>query len=303
MVSVIVATYNPVWDKLKATLLSVLSQKSIEYEILIADDGSENDLANEIKDLFSTYNFENYKILSSETNRGTVLNYYNAVLNARYDYIKPLSPGDCLFSETTLAEWAEYAISRKAKICFGDAIYYEEKSFQIINRRNPKHTELYADDNKSNNKIPYLLLPDHVLGAALITEKETTISYLKLIINKVKYCEDYILKFYLIDGCKITYFKNAVLWYEYGLGVSTNSKWLSILLNERKVCAGLLYDHENSSWRWRLIWKHQKKTGKLPKYRYFLFPSLLRFKLFKRKKPGRNNNEINTDRLRSYFGQ
>lgn len=302
MVSVIVITYNPVWDKLKATLLSVLSQKGIEYEVIIADDGSEHSLANEITSLFSEFGFENYKILSSETNKGTVLNYYNAVLNARYDYIKPLSPGDCLYSQTTLSEWSDFVINSNAKICFGDAVYYEDNTFQLINKRNPSHTELYIDEKKRNNKIPYLLLPDHVLGAALITERETTIKYLKLIINKVKYCEDYFIKFYLMDDQKLTYYQNAVLWYEYGMGISTNSKWHSIMLNERKECARLLYEYKNGNWRWRMIWRHQKHTGKLPKYRYFLFPSLLKFKISKRKKSVRNDYILDTSCLKSYFG-
>ena len=40
-VSVIVCTYNSKWEKLKSTLLSILSQRDISFEIIIADDGSE----------------------------------------------------------------------------------------------------------------------------------------------------------------------------------------------------------------------------------------------------------------------
>ena len=40
--SVIVVTYNSEWEKIKITLNSILRQKNISLQIIVADDGSEN---------------------------------------------------------------------------------------------------------------------------------------------------------------------------------------------------------------------------------------------------------------------
>ena len=42
MISVIVLTYNAQWEKLSATLISIIFQNKIEPQIIIADDGSTN---------------------------------------------------------------------------------------------------------------------------------------------------------------------------------------------------------------------------------------------------------------------
>ena len=42
-VSIIVATYNPDLNKLMSTLLSIIIQKGIKFEIIVTDDGSQKD--------------------------------------------------------------------------------------------------------------------------------------------------------------------------------------------------------------------------------------------------------------------
>ena len=43
-ISVIIVTYNPKWEKLRTTILSILFQKNINIEIIVSDDGSKNNL-------------------------------------------------------------------------------------------------------------------------------------------------------------------------------------------------------------------------------------------------------------------
>ena len=40
-VSVVVVTYNSIWDKLRQTLESILTQDDIRMQIIVADDGSD----------------------------------------------------------------------------------------------------------------------------------------------------------------------------------------------------------------------------------------------------------------------
>ena len=46
-VSVIIISYNPVWEKFENTLLSVVMQKRITMEIILSDDGSAQNLFHE----------------------------------------------------------------------------------------------------------------------------------------------------------------------------------------------------------------------------------------------------------------
>ena len=57
--SVIVVTYNSEWEKIKITLNSILRQKNISLQIIVADDGSENIFSEKIQKLMGKYQFNN----------------------------------------------------------------------------------------------------------------------------------------------------------------------------------------------------------------------------------------------------
>lgn len=307
MISVIVTTYNPVWSKLKSTLLSILNQKKIHYEIIIADDGSKFDCREEIISLFGEHNFTEYLIVKAETNQGTCLNYYNGLLNAKFEYSKAISPGDLLYDENSLYNWYSYMHEHNAELSFGNAVYYEASSFNVIaSIRNPQYLMPYLHSAPVNLKEVYLLLPDPVLGAALMVKTELAKQYVSRIINHVKYCEDYFIKFYILNGGTILYYNEYVLWYEYGLGVSTNQKWENYVKKDKIECAKLLSQESRNSWRWRLIWRYQIINGSLPKWRVLLFPSLISKLFWKKIKKYKRNypkDNYDLDKLKQYIQQ
>lgn len=296
MVSVIVTTFNPVWEKLKATLTSVIEQKNIEIEIILADDGSNDNKFSEVTNFFYTHDFTNYKLLASKENMGTCLNFYRALKVAKYSYIKAISPGDLLYDTLTLKKWYEFALLKDADICFSNAAYYSEDSYKIIEcKHNPAYMDKYLNTyNGANCPVEYLLLPDPVLGAALLTKKETTIKYMKLIIGKVKYCEDYFIKLFVADGGMLYFFDSITLWYEYGLGISTNKKWEELIKKDKKSCAQILLENGSMDWRWKSIWRYQSKTGDLPKWRIILFPKLYSYLVTRKIK--QHKTPINVDK-------
>ena len=51
-VTVAVISYNPVWEKLRNTLKSVVWQKKVDFEIIVADDGSEKDCFDFVEQFF-----------------------------------------------------------------------------------------------------------------------------------------------------------------------------------------------------------------------------------------------------------
>ena len=50
-ISVVVLTYNSAFDDIKQTILSIVKQKDITFELIIADDGSKENHFEKIKEL------------------------------------------------------------------------------------------------------------------------------------------------------------------------------------------------------------------------------------------------------------
>ena len=148
-VSVVVLTYNAKWEKLRGTLESVLIQKGLEYEIIIADDGSSVRWDREICEFCDRYGFSNLKIVNDPQNGGTVRNLSNGVKESNGDYIKPIAAGDYLYDQYTLVKWFDFMKQNNAKISFGNAVYFFEKSneIKVLKKVNhPMQLSLY-DDN------------------------------------------------------------------------------------------------------------------------------------------------------------
>ena len=70
--TILVITYNPIWEKLKLTLDAIVEQTFTDYELLIADDGSENNLADEIASYMENRKVDNFLHIKNSINQGTV---------------------------------------------------------------------------------------------------------------------------------------------------------------------------------------------------------------------------------------
>lgn len=228
-VSVIVASYNPDYKKLKKTIVSVLKQKEVSFEVIVTDDGSINNFYKEIEEVFEEYNFKNYTLLSNEKNLGTCSNIYHGIKCAQGEYVKLISPGDYLYSEETLCLWTAFMNENQLDISFGDAVFYQmdgNEIRQIKVRNNPYNRYLYELDSYKEKKIKidYLVLYDHVVGAAFMMKKEVLERYLEEIQGKVIYAEDFAYRLMILAGHHIIYFPKKVIFYEYGTGISTQKE-------------------------------------------------------------------------------
>ena len=121
-VSIICCTYNSDINKLAITLNSLLNQDGCSFEVIIADDGSVDNHKDFICNYFKRFNFQDYKLCLNKDNKGTVKNIFKAIKLADGKYIKPISPGDCLYCETTLKNLIAFANQNAADIVFADAV-------------------------------------------------------------------------------------------------------------------------------------------------------------------------------------
>ena len=306
-ISVIVATYNSSINDLKTTIVSILKQRNVDTEIIVVDDGSADNNFDFLKRIFDEFCYHKYKLLPSNQNLGTCKNVYRGIKEASYSYIKLISPGDFFFDEFVLYKWLDFVTKMKAELSFSNALYYkiQDNCFIPLKRcHNPSFLYVYNEKDFISLKLQrqaFLLLPDAPLGAALLVKKEIILKYLAYIVGNVKYCEDYFIKLYLLDGGKLEYFQENGIWYKYGEGVSTNNKWKNLIIADKKACALCILDYVKNNkkigWQWKAIFKYQSIYGDLPRWRYILFPQVLFMQVIKKIKPRLTSDQVNISNI------
>lgn len=233
-VSVMVATYNPQESALAMTLRSILAQKNCKYEIVITDDGSVDNKFEFIRSFFANNRFHDYKFVANVENEGTVKNAINGVRHCDGLFIKPISPGDCLYGEYVLANWCKNIKMANAVLSFADTVDYihgdggsiEIKSFNAF----PYDVNAYKIGGEKLRES-YLLKDNKCIGASTLIKKNVFEYYLNIIDNKVIYCEDAVYRLMLYNREPTIWFNDTAVLYEYGNGVSTrgDDEWNRII--------------------------------------------------------------------------
>ena len=233
-VSVVLVTYNSEWEKIKITLLSILKQKNISMQVVIADDGSKITYNEAIDKLMSLHDFKEYFVLNATENRGTVLNIADALNHVKGRYTKTIAPGDFLFDENVLCRWIRFMQNNNAEISFGNAVYYskDEKLKLHKTKGSPVNRYLFKTGRQDSHQfVDYIVANDTILGAAVLMKTDMLEKYMTIIKNRIIYAEDYMIRIMIYDGVSVIYYPENVIWYEYGTGISTskNNKWEVIL--------------------------------------------------------------------------
>lgn len=276
-VSVIVATYNPNLYKLKSTLISIILQKNINFEIIVTDDGSKEDYFKEVSEFFLKKNFENHSFIKNKSNIGTVNNFYNALIKSNGKYVFFISPGDMLYDENSLFSMFDFAERNKIKICFGDAVYYSNSNNKLKIFKNihnaPLKSLIYNDDTPFVTQKIGFLLKNYILGATFFRNREIAIKYIGRIKDICKYVEDNTsTAFILADNIRVYHLKKHIVWYEYGTGISTskNKRWNKFLDQDFDNCYEELYNSYINDDVINAIYNTRKMSIKLSKIIYML---------------------------------
>lgn len=267
-VSVIVATYNPKIDKLFYTLDSLINQKYVNMEIIVTDDGSANNLFNDVLEYFENHNFKNYMLLEHKKNSGTVLNIYDGLKHSNGTYIKVLSPGDALCDEYILFDWIKHLKKSNRKWSFSDAYYKKNgKELELCSElTNPHVIDVYKKKNDKKSRINYLLYNDLALGAAILCSKDVMEEYIEKIKDRVIYAEDNIYRLMMFNNIVADYYPEKAIFYEYGDGISTsgNKSWSKKLRddfnNTNKIMKEIVKDDD--LFQKKIISIYEKKSKK-----------------------------------------
>lgn len=226
-VSVLVVTYNPDLRKLLTTLDAAVSQKGVEFEIIVSDDGSPNgNHFAEVETYFQKVGFSRYKLVENTVNKGTVQNCISAIEAACGEYVFSTSPGDILFDDTVLADFYHFVKEKDSKLCFGNAVHYAEENGEAVLTAEYsflKKPSIY----KAGRPLPMIraefMQGNFVVGAAIMQERTATERWLRAASETAVYMEDSTTNAYaLAEGVPLTYYDRNFVWYEDGTGVSTS---------------------------------------------------------------------------------
>lgn len=276
--SVLVLTYNPVLSNVLFTLDSIVNQKFDDFEIVVADDGSKDNLFPQIEEYFKEKNFSNYQLVANKENGGTVKNLLSALKVARGKYVRDFGAGDCFFDENSIRDVYEFLEKSDKEGCFGlmCGFYRDEKG--MIKRKEFCHPfDINAYRKAKDNRIlkNLVLYSDHASGAATCYRKEYYEEYLKKIENCVTYEEDIFQVIAALEGRRLDFFDHYLVWYEVGDGVSTqkNSRFAQLLQQDVDRFYEMIFEKFPEH---KLV-KKRKQVAKFYKIRNLYLRTILRF--------------------------
>jgi glycosyltransferase involved in cell wall biosynthesis len=221
--SVVVLLYNSQKEQLCRTLDSILCQRDVDWELILADDASENNCLKEAQEYLQQKGYTSYKTKSHKKNVGTVQNLYDAMEEIEGKYVKCIGAGDFLLEDTTLKKVFDYMEKTSATMCFGKMQAYREvgKKIDLCTLLCPADVEAFEKEQISRIKKNIIQNHGWIVGASMFYLGEKFKKYLKVIIGTVRFCEDLLQVILLMEGEKICYLKEGVIYYELGSGIST----------------------------------------------------------------------------------
>ena len=281
---------------------SIVKQKDCDFEIVVSDDGSEENCFVEIIKYFEERGFSDYSVILHEKNGGTVRNTLDAVGIANSKYVKLISPGDALVSSDTINAWSRYLKQSGRQWSFGDALYYrrtDDDRLDFIKRYcNPQVVDCYLKHDDVTCRMNYVAFDDIALGASVLCDRELMLRYLRKIVGKVVYAEDNTYRIMAFDNILPEYFPQKVVVYECGYGVSTSGddKWSQKIRadweNTDEIMLAGCKDNDVIQHKIADIYKKKYSTGKLKRFRKLLDGGQLRMTLVRRFMPRMSETEL-----------
>lgn len=225
--SVVFLTYNARLEDVRESLESVMRQKAVDFEIVIADDGSKDNLKAEIEELFKRWNFTDYRLVMNAQNAGTVANLLSGLEAADGEYAKALSPGDRFYSDHTMRAWLDFMKEKDLLWSFSDAVYYykdEQGADKVISgKAGPQDIKPYLRKDADKCRWNYAVLGDIPVGATLMSKTDIQTSYCRRIREAgVKYAEDNMWRLMMFEGVTGAYYPEQTILYECGSGISSS---------------------------------------------------------------------------------
>lgn len=292
-VTILMICYHSEFEKIRQTLESIFMQKEVDYEIVLADDGSEDNHEKEITECFRQHHFDNYKLVLNQKNQGTVRNILSGLKVSEGAYIKDISPGDRLVGEWTIRKWVDFMNGHSCDWSFSDAVYYRNdggKDRIIQDRAYPQIISPYKAGKDEACRWNYVVLRDIALGAVMMTQRDLMEKYICRIAEQgVVYAEDNIWRMMMFEGHVGSYYPETTVLYEYGSGISTseNSVWKERLMRDWEITSEMICSYANpDSFQRRIIGCMKRKRA----WSKFMIPGKIAFTVKRNYFPRKTKN-------------
>lgn len=242
--SIILVQYRPDEGELRRTLASLLQQNCHDFELVVADDGSDEDFFPLTREILAKNGFTGAKFAKLFPNGGTVKNVLNGVRYATGRWVFTISPGDYLYDANTVT-WLLEVLRRDAPpVMFGHlACYAEEKSTPVQRAGDtPFDASPYMPGkyNAKTAKRNLLLYDDGISGAGLVYERNILMDALEKMDGRVLLAEDFAARLFAVEKIPIAGYNRCIVWYEVGTGVSTNERARTRMLRDWRAMLELL---------------------------------------------------------------
>lgn len=224
--SVIVAQYRPDAAALRRTLWSIARQSWRDFEVILADDGSDEDF---FADSCARLKAQGVPVTCSkmQPNGGTVRNLQAALTKAQGAWVQLISPGDYLYDADTLAWLMPQLEGQQAAVVFGHLAHYRMVAGapQPCAGDTPFDRTPYDPDHYRAKQIKrnLLLYDDGICGAGLVYRRDALQDMLNLMAGRVRFAEDFSVRAFAVQGQRIARVDRPLAWYEAGEGISTTA--------------------------------------------------------------------------------
>ena len=193
--SILLVQYRPDEGELRRTLASLLRQSCRGFELVVADDGSDEDFFPLTRKILAENGFTGAKFVKLTPNGGTVKNVLNGAKQAAGKWVFTVSPGDYLYDADTVA-WLLEVLRRDApRVAFGRLACYADRNGAPIRRpgdapfdRTPYRPGAYDAKTAKRNMLLY---DDGISGAGLVYERELLVQALEKMAGRVLLAEDF----------------------------------------------------------------------------------------------------------------
>ena len=242
--SILLVQYRPDEGELRRTLASLLRQSCRDFELVVADDGSDEDFFPLTRKILAENGFTGAKFVKLTPNGGTVKNVLNGAKQAAGKWVFTVSPGDYLYDADTVA-WLLEVLRRDApRVAFGRLACYADRNGAPIRRpgdapfdRTPYRPGAYDARTAKRNMLLY---DDGISGAGLVYERELLVQALEKMAGRVLLAEDFAARLFAVENIPIVGYDRCIAWYEVGTGVSTNEGARARMLRDWRAMVELL---------------------------------------------------------------
>ena len=173
--SILLVQYRPDEGELRRTLASLLRQSCRDFELVVADDGSDEDFFPLTRKILAENGFTGAKFVKLTPNGGTVKNVLNGAKQAVGKWVFTVSPGDYLYDADTVA-WLLEVLRRDApRVALAAGLLRDRNGAPIQCPgdapfdRTPYRPGTYDAKTAKRNMLLY---DDGISGAGLVYERK-----------------------------------------------------------------------------------------------------------------------------------